>query len=178
MLLLVLSGCTFGGVGNHDPDTFKVMFLSSVPLDYQEPLQSYVEEILSEEIEEGLNVEVIMTMANFDRLTVEIVSREVDMFIVDGWLDKPLLDPYGLLPLDEFYDLVDEETKTNYVVENEEGTGEHLYLVPLNEGTAFYEFTGFKVESGLVTGIVSSTPHEQSARKLLEEWLLGEKSIE
>lgn len=171
LLSLTLVGCSYGGVANHDPDTLQVIFLSTIPVSYDEALEDYIRDILSEEVKEGLDVEVTLTMPNFDRLTIEIFNREADMIIVEGWLIPPLLDPLGLVPLDQFYDDVDPAVRSTYMTENEEGTDEHLFLIPLNEGSGFHEYTGFIFEEGLAAGVVSSTPHKEAALKILEEWL-------
>lgn len=171
MVGFVLVGCSGGESGSHDPDTFRVMFISSIPEDYQEAMEAYIEDTLSTEMEAGLNVEVVLTMANFDRLTIEILNKEVDMFIVDGWLDQALLDPYGLEPLDQFFDQLEEQVADPYVLENIEGTAEHLYAVPLFEDSAFHQYTGLTVEEGMVTTVVATSPHHEVAKKLIEEWL-------
>ena len=169
--LTLLSGCNYSGVANHDPDTLQILFLSSIPSDYSEMVEEYISNILSDEIEAGLNLEVTLAMPNFERLTIEIMKREADMFIIDGWLIPPLLDPLGLTVLDQFYEQVDSKVRATYMTENEEGTDEHLYLVPLNEGSSFHEYTGFIVDDGLATGVVSSSPHKDSAIKIIEKWL-------
>lgn len=171
MLALLLVGCGTGGVANHDPDTFKIMFLTSINAGYNEALEDYINDILSDEVDDDLEIEVMMSMPNFDRLTIEIMTREVDMFVVEGWLVPPLLDPLGLMVIDQFSERVDPEVRSTYMTENEEETAEHLYMVPLNEGSSFSEETGFLLEEGLATGIVSSTPHYEAALKLIEEWL-------
>jgi len=171
MVSLTLVGCNYSGEGKHDPETLQVLFLTSIPLEYSETVEDYIRDILVDEIDDGLNLEVTLAMPNFDRLTIEVMNREADMFIIDGWLIPPLLDPLGLTVLDQFYEQIDPEVRATYMTENEEGTDEHLYLVPLNEGSAFHEYTGFIVESGLAVGIVSSSPHQDAAFKLIEEWL-------
>ena len=171
ILSLTLVGCGYSGKPNHDPDTLQIMFLSSIPLQYSEMLEEYINVILADEIEEGLNIEVTLTMPNFDRLTIELMNREVDLYIVEGWLTPPLLDPLGLTVLDQFHDRVDPDIREDYIIENEEKTDEHLYLVPLNEGSAFHEYTDFTVEEGFAAGIASASPHKEAALKLLEEWL-------
>ncbi|WP_440896941.1 hypothetical protein ACS127_02730 [Amphibacillus sp. Q70] len=166
-----LVGCSGDEGGNHDPDTFRVMFISSIPEDYQEAMKDYIEDTLSPEMEAGLNIEVVLTMANFDRLTIEILDKEVDMFIVDRWLDQALLDPYGLEPLDEFYDQLEERVVDPYVMEDINETAEHLYAIPLLEDSAFHQYTGIAVEGGLVTTVVATSPHHTVAKKLIEEWI-------
>lgn len=171
MLSLTLVGCGYSGKPNHDPDTLQIMFLSGESLQHNEMIEAYINDLLADEIEEGLEINIVLTMPNFDRLTIELMNREVDLYVVEGWLTAPLLDPLGLTPLDQFYDQADPAVRDNYVIDNEEETDEYLYLVPLNEGSAFHEYTGFTIDEGFAAGIASASPHKEAALKLLEEWL-------
>ncbi|MBM7542622.1 hypothetical protein [Amphibacillus cookii] len=173
ILFVSLVGCQGSGTdGNHDADRFQIMFISSISQSYQEPLQAYIEELLSDQLDEHISVNVAVTLPSYDKLTIEIFNKEVDMFVVDSWLDQVLIDPYGLIPLDDYVDHFDNTARLNpFIRENQEGTAEHVYALPLSEEMTFIQDMGFDLEDEWLVGVVATSPHQSLARQLIEEWL-------
>ncbi|SDC22026.1 hypothetical protein SAMN05421734_105139 [Pelagirhabdus alkalitolerans] len=170
--ILFLTGCvTNAQEGNHDPDVLEILFLTSVAPHYEEQMQEYVEDLLESEMDDGVTVNVTLSMANFDRLTIELIDKEVDLYVVDRFLDQALLDPYGLASLDVLKDDVDSHVIEQYTMENEDETDEHLYMIELTEEQQFSKDTGLTTEDGLVAAVAQTSPHQEAAIKLLEAWL-------
>lgn len=169
--LFILIGCgSYGGVPQHDENVFRVKFLTSLPTNITDPMVEYIESILGDDLPEDVEVEVILGMASFDALTVEILNREADFLIVDDGFDNVLIDPYYLEPLDRLEDQVTVDIE-RFRREHEDTGITHLYALPLTEASQFRRDTGFDLPFDLITGIVDSSPHQDLAFKLLEAWI-------
>lgn len=172
-LIFVLFGCQLDrSEGHHDPDVLNVVFISSLPPAFQEAMVDYIEQQLVEEVDQGLEVNVMMSFPSYDRLTVEIINREADVLIVDEFLEHILMDPYLLTPLDHLSEhLIDDVDYLRYKRPNELETEEHLYAVPLKDGNQFIHDLGVVLEEDLIVGIVNTSPHKKVAFRLIEQWL-------
>ncbi|WP_017472999.1 hypothetical protein [Amphibacillus jilinensis] len=173
ILTIFLAGCQGKGTdGNHDANQFQIMFISSIPHTYQEPLQAYIEELLSDQLDQHISVNVVVTLPSYDKLTIEIFNKEVDMFVVDSWLDQVLIDPYGLIPLDDYVDQFDDNARLDrFRRENQDGTAEHVYALPLSKETTFIQEIDLDLEDEWLVGVVATSPHQSLAKQLIEEWL-------
>lgn len=174
--LFLLVGCSLNRTdGEHDPDKMHIMFISSVPPSYQEVMVEYFEQYLTQEVNQGLEIEVSMNFASYDRLTVEIINREVDVFVVDEFLENILIDPYLLTPLDKFTErLPDDVDRTRFQREDESNGEKHLYAIPLLDHHLFIQDLGLDLEEDLLVGVVNTSPHRDAAFQLIEQLFLKE----
>lgn len=172
LLLIFVTAC--GAKETKDDDTLNIMFLSEIPVSYEPHFVPYISEIIeggNVASNENLNIDVQLFPVSHDKLTIEIVSRNMDIFIVDEALKYILLDPYGLHPLDP---LRDEMTPSSYeeFIMTDEDTGEpHLYAVPLDNDSTLVQDLGIELPSNLIAVIVKSSSHKEIGLHLLKEFL-------
>lgn len=169
MMLVLLTACGNSN-SHHDPEVFHVSFISSVPTTITDEMESYITDVLAEELPEGVSVNVNMFLPSHDRLTIEMIDRQADVIIVDEGLEQLMLDAYYLTPVDEFSDRLD-ETLSPYTTLDERTNEEHLYLLPLRSNSAFRQAIGYELPGDLVLGIVESSPHQVLSKRLIEDWL-------
>ncbi|MBU9712967.1 hypothetical protein [Evansella tamaricis] len=170
--LLMLSACGTNSGGNQDPSTLNVMILSEIPLNYQSSFNPYVEELISDVNNEDLDVNVSLFLVSHDKLAIEIVAREVDVFVLDESLKHIIMDPYGLHPLDELIDILPETPPyEEYIMRDEETGSHHLYAVPLDNDSTFVRDLGVELPSNLIAVVVKTSPHKEIGVHLIEKLL-------
>ncbi|WP_067837956.1 hypothetical protein [Amphibacillus sediminis] len=171
--ILAISGCNAERAeGNHDPDAFQVMFISNIPQSNQAAIQDYVEAIIHDKLSLDLEVVVDLHFFSYEKLTIEILNKQVDMFVVDAELDQILIDPYGLVPLDEFAQYIEDQDLISAYKRRVEGDGiEYLYALPLTPEMSFMQGLEFSQAHKLIVGIVASSPHQSIAKQVLDLWI-------
>ncbi|WP_416151393.1 hypothetical protein ACM26V_10635 [Salipaludibacillus sp. HK11] len=168
--LLLLTSCFSDS--NHDSKMLNVMILSEIPLSYQSDFGPYIADLISEVNEDNLEINVELSQVSHDKLTIEIVASEVDVFVLDESLKHVMLDPYGLHPLDSLIDSFPENASYDeYIMSDENEENEHLYAVPLDNDSTLVQDLGLLLPSNLLAVVVKTSPHKEIGVKLLEEFL-------
>lgn len=169
IVLGVLSGCGMND-SHHDPEVFHVSFISSVPTQLTEEMETYIIEVLGDDLPSDVAVDVKLFLPSHDRLTIEMIDRQADVIIVDEGLEQLMLDPYYLAPIDQFSEEVD-EALDSYTALDDRTAEEHLYQLPLRSESAFRQAIGYDLPFDLVVGLVGTSPHQALGEKLLAAWL-------
>ncbi|MED3647531.1 hypothetical protein P4475_12140 [Halalkalibacterium halodurans] len=167
--LLLLTAC--GAEGRGDDSSLNVMFISEVPVHYEENFGPYLDEILSDSglDYESIEINVELFPVSHEKLTISIIEREVDIFIVDEGLRHILLDPYGLQPLDPLMERVTVDVD-EFIIQDE-ATGEfHLYAIPLNNDSSLVKDMGLILPTPMIGAITKDSPHTELALYLLQEF--------
>ncbi|MFA9557082.1 hypothetical protein ACERII_07250 [Evansella sp. AB-rgal1] len=168
---IYLAACDSNELKNDN--TLRIMFISDVPLRTQENFDPYISSIVSElgYDKEDLEISVQLFPISHDKLTIEIVLKEVDIFIVDDSLKNILLDPYGLHPLDSFRTLLSDSTFEQFIM-NDEDTGEpHLYAIPFDNDSKIIQDIGIQLPTPLIGVVTKTSNQKELAVKILEELL-------
>lgn len=174
MFSTALAACnnTTNSEGNHDINTFHVMFLSEIPEEYDQKIADNIHGLLSDELDSSIDIKVDVMIPSYDKLVVEILNKEVDLFVVDQRLEEILLDPYGLEALVELELVISESAYyEDYFLESEEDGAEHLYAVPFDQTSQLQADLAIEMEELMVAGIVRTSPHKELSLRLLEYWL-------
>ncbi|WP_078553869.1 hypothetical protein [Bacillus alkalicellulosilyticus] len=165
--LMILSAC--GGQSDVD-ENINIMLLSDIPSSFEERITEIVSNVVTED--KGLDIIVNAFPISHDKLTVEIVAKEVDIFIVEESLRHILLDSYGLTPLDQLKDDIPANVNyENYMLLDEETGDYRLYAVPLTNDSAFLYDLGIKLPTDLLAVIVVHSQHQELGMELLKELL-------
>ncbi|MDQ0255901.1 hypothetical protein J2S74_003285 [Evansella vedderi] len=171
LLFLLLHAC--GSQEVEDDHSLNIMFISEVPVNFQESFGPYIEEILSDSklAYEDLDINVELFPVSHDKLTIEIVNRDVDIFIVDESLRHILLDPYGLQSLDPLLENLPESYPYEEFIMNDEETGEpHLYAIPLDNDSTLVRDLGLVLPSYMIGAITSVSSHRDIGMYILSEF--------
>lgn len=169
--LIFITACSTLGPTNEN--SFKIMMISEVPINYQESFGYYVEELLENRglDDKELEIDVEIFPVSHDKLTIEIVNRDVDVFIVDETLKHILLDPYGLFPLDELKENIPENIDFEELILEDDSTGDyHLYAVPLANDSTLVRDMGLILPSKMLGAVTSTSAHQEIGVYLLGEF--------
>src|SRR5690625_3353609 len=98
----VISICLLLSACNDERDEnspLSIMLFADLPLEYSEKLDEFIEKDIAYQAESEVNFLVHPAMP--EKLLVEIVAGDGDIFLVDESLVNTIFDPIGLVPLDE-----------------------------------------------------------------------------
>ncbi|RXJ02078.1 hypothetical protein DS745_08285 [Anaerobacillus alkaliphilus] len=167
-VLLLITSCGFKTPEKNN--NINVMFLSEIPKAYEE---SIVNLISTPAIDEAnLDLNLVLYPASHEKLTIEIVAKQTDIFVVDYSLRHILLDPYGLTPLDQFNELLPNNSLVEEFTLEDDASGQvHLYALPITNDSKFLEDLGLVVPSPMLAVIVSHSDHPEIALEILEKLL-------
>ncbi|MBU9721778.1 hypothetical protein KS407_10070 [Bacillus alkalicola] len=170
--ILAFTACSLDPEGHHDSSQVNVMFLADVPPRYEDSFEPYFREILGDDLVGDLAFNTRISQVSHDMLTIAIVEREVDIFIVDEALMHVILDPYGLTPLDDLIDdLPDTPSYDEYIMQDEDTGKHHLYAIPLDNDSTLVQDMGLSFSSNLMAVVVQTSPHKEIGIKLLKEFI-------
>ncbi|GAE33566.1 hypothetical protein [Halalkalibacter akibai] len=169
LLLLTVSSC--GKNEEMNKSTLDVMFLSNIPSNINWKFDSYLRDILVEggfEVED-LEINVQLYPPSHDKLTIEILAKQVDVFIVDESLKLILMDPFGLLELDSIL-VSSPELKANpdLYFEDEETGKTSLFGVSLTNDSRLLRDLGLTLQSPLIGVVTKGSPHKEKATHILK----------
>ncbi|ADU28821.1 hypothetical protein [Evansella cellulosilytica] len=170
--LFLLAGC--GSEASDGSGKLQIMFLSEVPNSYEANFIPYIEDIIRRADEDPDNIEIIVQIypISHEKLTLEIVARDVDIFIIDESLRHVLLDPYGLHPLEELRNNFGDEAEIEEFVLDDHETGDpHLYAVPLDNDSTLITDLGLELPAPLIGAVVRSSYYKELAEQILAEFL-------
>lgn len=171
--LAASAGCvsTAAEEGSHDPTEFRIMIFAELPDWFEDVAEADIRKLLETE-NKNMDVQVDVMIPSYDKLTIEIINKEIDFFVVEKRLEQILLDPYGLAVLDGLEaDVPEGVDYQEYVLYSEDSESEHLYAIPFDETSGLFRDTGIMLEEPLAASIVETSPHRQTAKKLLKYWL-------
>ncbi len=168
LVLLLVSSCGTKTAENNNH--VNVMFLSEIPQAFEESIAKLITTPTIEEA--NLDLNLVLYPASHEKLTIEIVAKQVDVFVVDYSLRHILLDPYGLTPLDQFVELLPNSSLIEeFTLEDDKNGDFHLYALPITNDSKFLEDLGLIVPSPMLAVIVKHSDHPELAMEILEKLL-------
>ncbi|MBM7570305.1 hypothetical protein [Aquibacillus albus] len=170
IVIILLSACGLQEIDKKGP--FRVIILSDIPLRFDSDFDPYILEKLAqeeEELEDDFDVRVDLFPISHEKLTIEILTKEVDVFIVDESLKHILLDPYGLHPLDRLKEKLPSELYKEYIMTDEESGESHLYAIPLKNDSRLLQDLGIEIPSSLIAVVTSHSTYKERGIQLLEQ---------
>ncbi|WP_416147392.1 hypothetical protein ACM26V_14300 [Salipaludibacillus sp. HK11] len=161
---LTLSAC---GADNDDPNTLDVMFFTELPLDLNDDIDAYFDSISDSD---DKTVEVHMFLPSAEKLTIEMVAGDGDIYIVDDYMYNIIFDPVILHPLDS---VVDGESARGgiddkYFAIDEDTGDEHIYAVPLDNESQFLQDIQVNHSSSFIAVMMTDRYINQFGLELLE----------
>lgn len=167
--LLVIIGILLGcGEKDGEENILNVMLFTELPFEYYDYIETYFEEAVN--LEEMV-VEVQMFLPSPEKLTIEMVAGNGDIYIVDESMYNIIFDPVILHPLDTVVKGMESDrgnmTRFRDVDEN---TGkEHLYAIPINNDSPFLQDLQLETSSPLLAVMMEGRPTAQFGLDILTE---------
>jgi hypothetical protein len=171
LLLLTISSC--GKEEETEKKSLEVMFLSDIPSNINWNFDSYMRDILTENglDVEDLEINVQLFPPSHEKLTIEIMARQVDIFIVNESLKFILMDPYGLHELDSILVSSPElEASPDLFLDNEETGETNLFGVSLTNDSKLLRDLGLTLQQPLIGAVTKGSPYKEEATHILKEF--------
>ncbi|GAA0349014.1 hypothetical protein [Bacillus horti] len=178
ILILLLASC---GGRNGKAEQIDIMFLSEIPAQLERAMQEKMiqrsTQVLGNEFEKEIKVQ--MYPVSFEKVTIEIMAGDTDMYIVDQSLLPIVLDPYGLAPLNSLLqaehseldqqaveDVLDEGLEPFILID--EDTGErNLYAIPIHQDSWLIQEFGIEPTEALAAVVIQRSQHIDEVIRIL-----------
>ncbi|WP_413376048.1 hypothetical protein [Alkalihalobacillus sp. 1P02AB] len=165
MILLFISGCS----GPTEKEHLNIMVFSDLPFSYNERIENYFENVNNDE---GISMEVQMFLPSPEKLTVEMVAGEGDIYLVEKSLFPIIFDPVILHPLDSIVAVVEEENQ--HIGKNEHTGEEHVYAMTVDSDTSFFQYLEMDESGSYVAVMIKERPFYSYGFSVLEAMIDGE----
>ncbi|MED1561991.1 hypothetical protein AJ85_19410 [Alkalihalobacillus alcalophilus ATCC 27647 = CGMCC 1.3604] len=146
-----------------------MMVFSDLPFSYTEQIEAYFEAVNNDQ---GMSMEVQMFLPSPEKLTVEMVAGEGDIYLVEKSLFPIIFDPVILHPLDSIGAVVEEENQ--HIGTNEQTGEEHVYAITVNSDTSFFQHLEIAEPSSYIAVMIKERPFYSYGLNLLEAMIDGE----
>ncbi|ADU29468.1 hypothetical protein [Evansella cellulosilytica] len=159
VIVLFLTGCD----REEEENSINVMVFSGLPFSLEDSMYSYFDSV---EYDEELDINVKMFLPSREKLIIEMVAREGDIYLVEDFMFPIIFDPVILHPLDSIAFHVDEEKQ--HVGENEQTGEENIYAITVNGDAKLFQELGVNVSTDFVAVMMEDTPSHSYGLKLME----------
>lgn len=159
-MFLIVSGC-----GEEEDVGVKVALFSDIPLEFNDDFEG----LIQESTPSSSNIEFSSYAGFYEKLIVEFISKEIDLFLVDEALIQSVYDPEAFKSLDTM--LTDEQLKTvpdEYKYVNEETGETNVHAYPLGNDSKLLKEIGIELERPLIAFIPIFSGDSETTSNILE----------
>ncbi|WP_088102787.1 hypothetical protein [Halalkalibacter urbisdiaboli] len=162
VVFIALSGCS-----KQERETFDIFFYSELSSQLQEDTKELVFDSVHGLGEE--DVQLFFHPTVLEKMIVDIVAHEGDVFVVDQALINAAFDEEGLIPLDGIIDEADlESIPTQYKSENDETGDVHVHVLPLDNDSLLLRHLQVEVEEQLLAFVPIYSDNQEQALQFLQ----------
>lgn len=168
LIILVSFGFLTGCADKEDSvHTLDVMFFTDLPLDLHDHLHSFFENVSNQD---NMTTDVHMFLPLPEKLTVEMVAGDGDIYIVEDSMYPIIFDSVILSPLDSIVDMEAIDSNMNRFIDVDEDTGEeHLFAIPVDHDSPLLEGINVDHSSSFIAVMMKERPINQYGLEMLEE---------
>lgn len=117
------------------------MLFTDFSFDQHEEISSFVNKAVNDY---GIKTEVHQFLPSPEKLMVEMVAGEGDLYIVSNSLYEIIFDPVILQPLDELVDGFEKKPELAHFISIDQKSGmSHLYGIPIKQHSSFLTQLGY-----------------------------------
>ncbi|WP_062048502.1 hypothetical protein [Bacillus sp. JCM 19034] len=167
LLLLFSFGCFLQLVGcsQKEPSSLTIMFFSDLPSALTNPLTEYTANIYNDP---SIETNIHMYLSSPEKLTVEMVAGEADIFVVEDWMYNIIFDPVILHPLDEIASK--EEVNHRFYGTNELTGDKHVYALEMNSNSNLFKELNIEYSEPLIAVMMRDRELNDVGIDVLEHW--------
>ncbi len=163
--------CVFLGSCNPERDEnspLSILFFADLPMDYTEKLEQYIESDVAGMVEAEVSFQAQPVFA--EKLLLEMVAGEGDIYIVDETLVNTIFDPVGLVALDDLVDTEEEREAAKPYLDyaDENATEKQLFAIPLDEESQLLKQLELDQPPNMIAVILKRSPHVDESLTILK----------
>ncbi|RKL67327.1 hypothetical protein CR203_11460 [Salipaludibacillus neizhouensis] len=145
-----------------------MMFFTDLPFDLHDHIVSFFEGGTSSH--EHQTTDVHMFLPSSEKLTVEMVAGDGDIYIVENSMYPIIFDSVILHPLDSIVDKESLGDNFDQFIEVDENTGkEHLFAIPLDADSPLFEGLNVEHASSFIAVMMKDRPVNEFGLEILGE---------
>ncbi|GAE29115.1 hypothetical protein [Halalkalibacter hemicellulosilyticus] len=165
-VLCIISSLHLVGCSNQEEAvTLDVMFFTELPIDLSEAFTEYTESLYEAS---DISTTTHMFLPSPEKLTVEMVAGEGDIYVVEDWMYNIIFDPVILHPLDEIAEI--EEVDERFYGKNEITEEEHVYAVGLDHDSPLFMELGIEYSDSLIAVMMRDRQVNDIGLDVLQQW--------
>ncbi|MFA9456218.1 hypothetical protein ACERJO_05520 [Halalkalibacter sp. AB-rgal2] len=165
-VLCIITSFHMGGCSSEEEAvTLDVMFFTDLPIDLAEAFTDYTESLY-----EASDVSTMthMFLPSPEKLTVEMVAGEGDIYVVEDWMYHIIFDPVILHPLDEIAEI--KEVDERFFGKNEITEEEHVYAIGLDQDSPLLMELGIEYSDRLIAVMMRDRQVNDLGLEVLQQW--------